>query len=309
MTVALLCAASSSWAEDATRVSMRTVTPGTGDVVTASRLAIEAQSAARIQTLRREALAFEHGEGVVKDLPKAIALYCEAARMGDAEAQYSLGWIYANGRGVPRDDERAAVFFALAAAQGHVHAQRAQAFAGHDVGRLPDCMIIDRAGMPGAEGAFDFSTLESLNPHKKRMIELVRRLAPEYSVHPQLALAVIAVESNFNPHARSPKNAQGLMQLIPSTAQRFKVKNILDPAQNIKGGLSYLRWLLSYYRGRVDLAVAAYNAGEGAVDRFRGIPPYRETQDYVKRVRRFYSGTEHPFDGALTEASPVVQLM
>lgn len=296
---AALMAAAPCWAE----------TRSANDIVIASRLAVEAESEARIAALRREAIAFEHGEGVVKDIGRAMALYCEAARMGDAEAQYALGWIYANGRGVARDDERAAVFFALAAAQGHLHAQRAQAFAGNTVGRLPDCMLIDRAGMFGAEGAFDFSVLESLNPQKRRMIELTRKLAPEYSVHPQLALAVIAVESNFNPHARSPKNAQGLMQLIPSTAQRFKVKDVLDPTQNIKGGLSYLRWLLSYYRGRVDLAVAAYNAGEGAVDRYRGIPPYRETQDYVKRVRRFYGGAQHPFDGELTEPSPVVQLM
>ncbi|HKO87477.1 MAG TPA: transglycosylase SLT domain-containing protein [Burkholderiales bacterium] len=291
------------------KLSLNATSKSTSDVVTASRLAIEAETTSHIATLLREAVAFEHGEGVLKDIAKAMALYCEAARMGDAEAQYALGWIYANGRGVPRDDERAAVFFALAAAQGHPHAQRAQTFAGHAVGRLPDCMFIDRAGAPGANGVFDFSALESLNPGKKRMIELVRKLAPEYSIHPQLALAVIAVESNFNPHARSPKNAQGLMQLIPATAQRFKVKDILDPTQNIRGGLSYLRWLLSYYRGRVDLAVAAYNAGEGAVDRYRGVPPYRETQEYLKRVRHFYGGIDHPFDDALTEPSPVVQLM
>ena len=255
--------------------------------------------------LLRDAVALEHGEGVSKDVARAFALYCEAAKEGDAEAQYALGWMYANGRGVPRDDDTAAVFFALAAAQGHAHAQRALGFIGHGVGMLPKCMI-DQS-LAGIDPALDFSVLYALNPQKKRVVDLVRKLAPKYDVHPQLALAVIAVESNFDARARSPKNAQGLMQLIPSTASRFKVKDILDPTQNIQGGLSYLRWLLSYYRGRVDLAVAAYNAGEGAVDRYGGIPPYRETRDYVKRVRRFYTAAEHPYDSALAEPSRVLQ--
>jgi hypothetical protein len=258
-----------------------------------------------IQNLLRDALAYEHGEGVNKDQVKAAAMYCEAAKLGDAEAQYSLGWMYANGRGMERDDERAAMLFALAAAQGHAYAQRMQAFVDHGTAMLPECMI-DRDTIT-AEGAFDLRRIEALNPQKKRMIALVRKLAPEYAVHPNLALAVVAVESNFEVRARSPKNAQGLMQLIPATAARFSVKDSYDAAQNVRGGLSYLRWLLSYYRGRVDLAVAAYNAGEGAVDRYRGVPPYRETRDYIKKVRRFYSNAEHPFDAALTEASPVVQ--
>jgi hypothetical protein len=259
----------------------------------------------RIRLLLRDAVSLEHGEGVSKDVARAFALYCEAAKEGDPEAQYALGWMYANGRGVERDDDIAAVFFALAAAQGHEHARRALGYMGHGAGMLPRCMI-DQA-LAGIDPALDFSVLYALNPHKKRVVDLVRKLAPQYDVHPQLALAVIAVESNFDARARSPKNAQGLMQLIPSTAQRFKVKDILDPTQNIQGGLSYLRWLLSYYRGRVDLAVAAYNAGEGAVDRYGGIPPYRETRDYVKRVRRFYTAAEHPYDSALAEPSRVLQ--
>lgn len=259
----------------------------------------------RVRMLLREALSYEHGEGVAKDQVRAAALYCEAAKLGDAEAQYSLGWMYANGRGIERNDERAAILFATAAAQGHAQAQRALGFVGPDVAMLPDCMI-DREGIGG--GTIDLRRLELLSPEKKRMAALVRKLASEYAIHPHLALAVVAVESNFEPRARSPRNAQGLMQLIPDTAVRFKVKNSYDPAQNVRGGLSYLRWLLSYYRGRVDLAVAAYNAGEGAVDRYRGIPPYRETRDYVRKVRLFYGQAEHPFDPALTEASPVIQI-
>ena len=259
----------------------------------------------QIAALLRDALAFEHGEGVTKDQIKAAALYCEAAKLGDAEAQYALGWMYANGRGVERDDERAAVLFAVAAAQGHAQAQRAQNFTGYAVGMLPACMI-DRSQFT-ADERFDFNQLDRLDARKKQVVELVRKLAREYDVHPHLALAVVAVESNFEARARSPKNAQGLMQLIPETAARFKVKDAYDPAQNIKGGLAYLRWLLSYYRGRVDLAVAAYNAGEGAVDRYHGVPPYRETRDYVKKVRRFYAGSDHPFDRSITEPSPVLQ--
>lgn len=260
----------------------------------------------RIRLLLRDAISYEHGEGVTKDVARAYALYCEAAKEGDAEAQYALGWMHANGRGVERDDDVAAIFFSLAAAQGHAHAQRALGYMGAGAGMLPKCMI-DQS-LAHIPPGMDFTALYALNPQKKRVVDLVRQLAPQYDVHPQLALAVIAVESNFDHRARSPKNAQGLMQLIPSTAQRFKVKDVLDPTQNIKGGLSYLRWLLSYYRGRVDLAVAAYNAGEGAVDRYGGIPPYRETRDYVKRVRRFYTAADHPYDSALAEPSRVLQV-
>ena len=98
----------------------------------------------------------------------------------------------------------------------------------------------------------------------------------------------------------------GLMQLIPETAERFNVRNAYDATQNIKGGLSYLRWLLSYYRGDVTLAVAAYNAGEKAVDRYKGVPPYVETRQYVKRVMELYERTTHPFDEKITEPSPVL---
>ena len=98
------------------------------------------------------------------------------------------------------------------------------------------------------------------------------------------------------------------MQLIPETAERFRVKDVYDPTENIKGGLSYLRWLLSYYRGRVSLAAAAYNAGEGVVDRYRGVPPYPETQDYVKKILRLVRTDEHPFDARLTDPSPMLAL-
>jgi soluble lytic murein transglycosylase-like protein len=89
------------------------------------------------------------------------------------------------------------------------------------------------------------------------------------------------------------------MQLIPDTARRFRVKNIFDTRDNLRGGLAYLRWLLSYYRGEVALAAAAYNAGEAVVDRYRGVPPYPETRNYVERVLGLFGSERHPYDPAL----------
>jgi soluble lytic murein transglycosylase-like protein len=129
-------------------------------------------------------------------------------------------------------------------------------------------------------------------------MQLVNELAPKYGVLPRLALAVIRAESNFDPSARSPKNAQGLMQLIPETAVRFNVTKPYDPAQNVRGGLAYLRWLLAYFEGDVSLVAAGYNAGERAVDRYAGVPPYAETRAYVQRILKFFGRTAHPFDAA-----------
>jgi soluble lytic murein transglycosylase len=114
--------------------------------------------------------------------------------------------------------------------------------------------------------------------------ELIDRIAAQHAVDPDLVRAIIRVESNFEPLAISRKGAQGLMQLMPATAGRFAVGNPFDPADNIRGGVQYLRTLLDMFPGKLSLALAAYNAGENAVLKHRGIPPYRETQDYVARV-------------------------
>jgi len=241
------------------------------------------------------AAALEHGEGVPKDETQALALYCQAARQGDAEAQFSIGWMYANARGVPRDDAIASYFFRLAAGQGHEHARRILHLFGPRVAEPPDCMrpprietqaVVDEAQPP----------VDDMPPAPKHIADLVDRLAPQYNVQPRLALAVIRAESNFDPNARSVKNAQGLMQLIPETARRFNVRKPFDPEQNVRGGLAYLRWLLSYFRGQVPLVVAGYNAGEGAVDRYRGIPPFPETREYVQRIMSIYRSEMHPFE-------------
>ncbi len=114
----------------------------------------------------------------------------------------------------------------------------------------------------------------------------VARIAAQHALNPLLIHSVIKVESNYNPLAVSPKGALGLMQLIPSTARRFGVSNVFNPVENIQGGARYLRYLLDLYNGDYRLALAAYNAGEAAVARFGGVPPFAETQNYVLSVHK-----------------------
>lgn len=116
--------------------------------------------------------------------------------------------------------------------------------------------------------------------------EVVDRIAQQNQVEIDLVHSVIRAESNYNPYAVSPKGARGLMQLVPATARRFGVANSFNPAENVQGGVKYLKYLLDLYHDNYPLALAAYNAGEGAVDRYRGVPPYPETRNYVYRVGR-----------------------
>jgi soluble lytic murein transglycosylase-like protein len=240
------------------------------------------------------ATRYEHGEGVAQSYERAMQLYCAAARRGHLEAQYQLGWMYANGRGVARNDAQAAAWFRLAAAKGDTPAKRMLALVDDparverancvepvDPTRKPPAPVIVRRKKP-------------TSPEQAQIVSLVNRLAPGYGLQPALVLAVIEAESGFNPQARSVKNAQGLMQLIPETAERFGVQDPYDPVQNLQGGMAYLRWLLAYFQGDVRLSLAGYNAGEGAVVRYGGVPPYAETQAYVEKIIRDYGQLAHP---------------
>ena len=133
-------------------------------------------------------------------------------------------------------------------------------------------------------GASEASVLPSYSRNKNAFDQLIRQAAQHHGVSEGLVKAIMHTESGFNINARSPVGAQGLMQLMPATARRFNVSNAYDPQQNIFGGVKYLSWLLKRFNGDTRLAIAAYNAGEGNVDKYGGIPPFRETQDYVRRV-------------------------
>ncbi|TAN74763.1 MAG: lytic transglycosylase [Gallionella sp.] len=249
------------------------------------------------------AVKYEHAEGVPRDYARAADLYCRAARSGHADAQYALGWMYANGRGVSRDDGVAAQLFAMADGRGHVHAREMLRHIRPSApAPLPPCLLPDEPATGSEELEEAPLPVDETVYLKGPIYNLVHKLAPGYEVDPQLVLAVISVESGFNARAISPKNAQGLMQLIPETAQRFRVKNTFDPSDNIKGGLAYLQWLLAFFKGNVPLVAAAYNAGEKAVEKHRGIPPYPETQDYVRKIIHLYKKTTHPYRRNLVEA-------
>ena len=156
--------------------------------------------------------------------------------------------------------------------------------AGHIRGYVPD-EVVEEVEAAAAQALAKAGPGADL---RKLAIETARR----HGLDPELVLAVAGVESAFQAGAVSPKGAQGLMQLMPATARELGVANPLDPAANLDGGTRYLRDLIAKYNGDLTKALAAYNAGPGAVARHQGVPPYRETQDYVKKVLRRYRPQE-----------------
>jgi len=207
-----------------------------------------------------------------------------------------LGWIDEEGKGVPKNTDMAATLFQRAARFGSDIAQDlTQRYKmGKEV--LPPCVKGSIVEKGSAERSASVTELAALSNHTARsrnpvagaartkIVNHVIAEARKYKLDPRLVLAVMSTESAFNPNARSDRNAFGLMQIIPETAERFGVTDIMDPVQNIRGGMAYLRWLLNYYRGDVSLVLAAYNAGPGAVEEYGGIPPFTDTQNYVQQI-------------------------
>lgn len=249
-------------------------------------------------------LAFKgKGANGINSYEEAGIQFCQQARDdNNAEALYALGWMHANGKGFSKDVNIADFFYQKAAAQNSYRAQKAliDSKGNEALAQTPECMLPDEPKTLVIEIAQDTELApagSNGNAFYKRgpIFRIVERLAPQYHIEVDLAMAFIKTESNFNPKATSPKNAQGLMQLIPATARRFNVKNPYNPEDNIKGGLAYLRWLMTYFEGDVRLVAAAYNAGEGAVNKYKGVPPYRETKKYVTKIYNLYQKSFHPF--------------
>ncbi len=126
-------------------------------------------------------------------------------------------------------------------------------------------------------------------------LDIINSACNRHGIDPSLVHAIVKVESDFNPYALSRKGAKGLMQLMPQTAVNMNIKNSFNPAENIDGGVKYLRYLIDRYEGNLSLALAAYNSGETAVKRWGTVPPFKETQNYVKRILRIYNNGNGSF--------------
>jgi soluble lytic murein transglycosylase-like protein len=223
------------------------------------------------------AARYENGEGVTRDYARALALYCQAADLGDASAFLSLGWMYMNGRGVAINDPIAVRWFRKAADRGVPQA----------VNLLQMLLDVEASVQTGCPWVTPQTHMHHAVPTPE-IRKIIAREAAEAGVDPNLIWAIIAIESEFNPRAVSVRNAQGLMQLMPETAARFHLTDTFDARQNIHAGTIYLRSLLDRFAGDLKAAIAAYNAGENAVVSHQGVPNFPETTKYVADVIRLY---------------------
>ena len=250
--------------------------------------ATEIDEPPRVMAALQQGNAAERGTGIKKNYALAIALYCDAGAMGSPEGFYRIGRILATGPANLRNRRKANAYLSLAARLGHRDAlkyydERAgNAELGDNCGGYYGLMETQRFDLDGY--------VAKLAAPKRKIAALVRGMAPKYGIDASFALGIALAESNLESRAVSPKNAQGVMQLIPSTQERFGIKNAFDPKQNIRGGLTYMRWLHKRFAGNRSFMAAAYNAGEGAVEKYGGIPPFAETQQYVRRVM-YFSGS------------------
>jgi TPR repeat protein len=223
------------------------------------------------------ALRYENGIGVPRDNGRVFEFYCDADRLGHAGATFNIGWLYAQGQIVKRDVEQATAWLRRAELRGHPQAAAL-------LSELPEAKVVQPLCPTESEEADAAAQVEL----KTEVVQVVRTMAPFYGIDPELALAVVRVESSFRANAVSPKKARGLMQLRPATAARFGAHNTADMISNLHGGLSYLRFLLDRFDGDVRLALAGYNAGENAVTRHGGVPPYAETEEYLRKLAVLY---------------------
>ncbi|PWC85874.1 lytic transglycosylase [Azospirillum sp. TSH100] len=237
---------------------------------------------------------YDRADGVKADQRLALSLYCRAARQDYADAALMAGRMHMAGLGgVSKDADLGRAWLRKAASLGNEQAERLIGSAGGTV-KTPD-----RCEPPNLRWGI-------IRKPPAEIRAMVQKMAPTYGLDPDLVLAVIAVESGYRVDVVSNKNAQGLMQLIPETAERFGVSDPFNAEQNLRGGMKYLRWLLAYFDGNVAYALAGYNAGEGAVLQYKGIPPYRETQDYVTKIRGIYAQTYHPFNRDIVQSAGLV---
>ena len=266
-----------------------------------------------------------YGVRAIQSVDRAIQLYCGAARLGSGEAQFRLGEIYSRTLAGKRDEVLAASWLVKAALSRYDAAKARLArwdLSEADMAPEPACVLSGQmvtrtlppahpageappAPLPEPRLEPQSAAALAAQPSRREIERLVRDLAPGYGLSPELVLAVVEVESNFNPQARSPKRAQGLMQLIPATARRFGVKDPWDPHQNLRGGMAYLRWLLDHFDGNLRFALAGYNAGEAAVRRHGEVPPYTETRNYVKRIARVLGVSEDGLGSVQTRPTAV----
>ncbi len=169
---------------------------------------------------------------------------------------------------------------------------------------LVGILVLPTAVPAAANGAAETAKGGAVSLDRSELRQLINQVSLEHGVDPKLVDALVRVESSYDPRAVSRKGAMGLMQLMPGTVDRLQVEDPFDPEENVRAGVKEISRLVDRYAGSLQLALAAYNAGEGAVARYRGVPPYNETRSYVSRILTLYTGRPYRLAGTY-RAKPV----